>query len=73
MIAKKTYKLDGMHCPNCAISVESIEDDLPGIRDISASYHKGQVVVEFDEAQVTEEQITTALSRKGYHLRIPEA
>ncbi|MDP2995275.1 MAG: heavy-metal-associated domain-containing protein, partial [Anaerolineales bacterium] len=53
----KTYRVEGMHCPNCAMNVESIEDDLPGIKQVSASYQKGQMVVEFDEAKVSEAQI----------------
>jgi len=64
---KKTYKIPDMHCSNCAMKLESIEDDLPGIREINASYHKQQMMVEFDEAQVSETQILTAVMKKGYH------
>ena len=46
--------------------LESIEDDLPGIREINASYHKQQMAVEFDETQVSEEQILSAVKKKGY-------
>jgi copper chaperone CopZ len=67
---KKTYKIPDMHCSNCAMKLESIEDDLPGIREISASYHKQQMVVEFDEARVSEAQILAAVAKKGYHAEI---
>jgi len=66
-MVKKTYRVEGMHCPNCAMNVESIEDDLPGIKQVSASYQKGQMVVEFDEAKVSEAQILAALEKRGYH------
>ena len=46
--------------------LESIEDDLPGIKEINASYHKQQMVVEFDETAVTDEQILAAVKKKGY-------
>ncbi|MBE3040934.1 MAG: heavy-metal-associated domain-containing protein [Chloroflexi bacterium] len=65
-MVKKTYRVEGMHCPNCAMNVESIEDDLPGIKQVSASYQKGRMVVEFDEAKVSEAQILTALEKRGY-------
>lgn len=65
---KKTYKIADMHCPNCAMILESIEDKLPGIQAINASYKKGEMVVEFDETQVTEPQILAAVEKKGYHL-----
>ena len=63
---KKTYRVDGMHCSNCAMNLEGIEDDLPGIKQISASYQKGQMVVEFDEAKVSENQIISAVEKRGY-------
>jgi copper chaperone CopZ len=67
---KKTFKVEDMHCTNCAIKIESIEDDLPGIKEVNASYVKQRMVVEFDEAQVSEEQILAAVEKKGYHAEV---
>jgi copper chaperone len=64
---KKVFRLDGMHCSNCSMAVESIEDDLPGIKKISASYQKGNMIVEYDELLVTEIQIINAVEKHGYH------
>ena len=63
---KKTFKVPDMHCANCSMRLESIEDILPGIKEINASYHKQQMVVEFDETQVSVEQIIAAVKKKGY-------
>jgi copper chaperone CopZ len=63
---KKVYRVEGMHCSNCAMSVEGIEDDLPGIRQVSASYQKANMSVEFEEQLVSEEQILSALVKRGY-------
>ena len=38
---KKTYTITNMECPNCAMILESIEDKLPGIKEINASYVRG--------------------------------
>lgn len=65
---KKCYTITNMECPNCAMILESIEDKLPGIKEISASYRKGQMTVEFDEAKVSEAQILAAVEKKGYHV-----
>lgn len=46
--------------------LESIEDELDGIKEISASYHKQQMTVEFDETVVSEDQIVAAAKKKGY-------
>jgi copper chaperone CopZ len=63
---KKTFRVEGMNCSNCPMEVESIEDDLPGIKQVSASYQKGNMVVEFDETRVTEAQIIAAVVKRGY-------
>ena len=65
-MVKKTYRVEGMHCSNCAMNIEGIEDDLPGIKQVSASYQKGRMVVEFDEAKVSEAQILAAMEKRGY-------
>lgn len=63
---KKTYRVSDMHCPACVMRLESLEDRLPGIASVAASYRKGQIVVEFDETQITEVQILSAVERLGY-------
>jgi copper chaperone CopZ len=55
-----------MTCSNCAMKIESLEDDLDGVKRVDASYHKLQMVVEYDEAKLTEEQIVAAVRKKGY-------
>jgi copper chaperone CopZ len=65
-MTKKTFRVLDMHCANCSMRIESIEDDLPGISGISASYHKQQVVVDYDESVVTDVQILEAVKKKGY-------
>lgn len=63
---KRIFSVPDMHCSNCSMRLEGIEDELAGIREINASYHKQQMVVEFDETKVTEEQIMAAVKKKGY-------
>lgn len=65
-MVKKIFSIPDMHCSNCSMRLESIEDELEGIREINASYHKQQMVVEFDETKVTDDQIIAAAKKKGY-------
>ena len=46
--------------------LESLEDELPGVRRIDASYRKGEMQVEYDENQLNIEQIIAAVGKKGY-------
>jgi copper chaperone CopZ len=63
---KKTFHVPDMHCANCSMRIESIEDELPGVKQVSASYHKLQMIVEFDETKVSDAQIIAAVKKKGY-------
>ena len=65
-MVRKTFNVPDMHCVNCSMKLESIEDEIEGIKEINASYHKQQMVVEFDETKVNEEQIISAARKKGY-------
>lgn len=63
---KKTFKIPDMTCTNCAMKIESLEDDLDGVKEINASYHKLEMVIEYDEAKLSDEQIIVAVKKKGY-------
>jgi copper chaperone CopZ len=65
-VIKKTFKVEDMHCANCAMKIESIEDDLPGIKEVNASYVKQQIIVEYDENAVSVDEIITAIKKMGY-------
>ena len=62
---KKTFKIPDMSCTNCAMKIESLEDDLDGVKEVNASYHKLEMVIEYDEAKLTDEQIVTAVKRRA--------
>lgn len=65
---KKTYRVTGMQCPNCAMQIEGLEDELDGIVSVRASYPKASVVIEFDEGKITLARIFESVERKGYSL-----
>jgi copper chaperone CopZ len=64
---KKIFQVSDMECPNCAMHLESLEDTLPGIKRITASYKKQVMEVEFDETKISVEQIIKAANSLGYH------
>lgn len=65
---KKTFQIADMHCSSCAMRLESIEDELEGVRSVRASYQKARMEVEFDETVVTEAMIVEAVKEKGYQV-----
>ncbi len=63
---KKTFLVPDMTCSNCAMKLESLEDSLEGVIEINASYHKLEMIIEYDESKLTEEQIIAVVKKKGY-------
>jgi copper chaperone CopZ len=63
---KKVFSITDMHCSNCAMRIESLEDELEGVRSISVSYRKGQMVVEYDETRLGDEAVIAAVKKQGY-------
>ena len=68
MTHRITIKIKGMQCPNCPMILERIEDKLHGVVKAEASYHKAQMIVEYNETQVTENQIKAEIQRMGYEV-----
>ena len=64
---KKVFTVRDMECPNCAMHLEGLEDELPGVKSISASYKKQTMEIEFDENKLSIEQIIAAANAIGYH------
>jgi copper chaperone CopZ len=64
---KKIFRVRDMECPNCAMHLEGLEDELKGVKRISASYKKQTMEVEFDEALLSVDQIIAAANAIGYH------
>ena len=64
---KKKFRVPDMYCSACPMHLEGLEDELPGIWVISASYKKLMMEVEFDEKRVTVEEIVHAANEIGYH------
>ncbi len=65
----KQFRVENMHCANCALRLESLEDRLPGISSIEASYRAGLMTVSFDETLISEAQIIAAVEQLGYTAR----
>jgi copper chaperone CopZ len=64
---KKTFRVSDMQCPNCAMHLEGLEDELSGVLRITASYKKQVMEVVFDETLLSVDQIIAAANTLGYH------
>lgn len=65
-MAKKIYKVEGMHCSSCALSIEMDLEDM-GVK-ANCNFIKETLAVEFDEKSLSEEDIKKTLTQAGYSI-----
>ena len=68
MIIKETYRVEGMSCASCAMSVETMLSSINGIKTVSVNYANKLALVEYDNSQTAESELKNAISQIGYSL-----
>ncbi|QDQ00649.1 copper chaperone CopZ [Lysinibacillus fusiformis] len=63
-----TLNVQGMSCGHCVSSVEKSVGALNGVEQVNVNLADGLVVVAFNEAQVTLEQIKDTIDDQGYEV-----
>jgi len=69
---KEVFKISGMHCASCAMTIEKAVSKLPGIKVAQVNFAVETLLVEFDENQVSPKDLKEAINSVGYQLLIPE-
>ena len=62
----ETFIISDMHCPACVMRLEALEDELTGVKRVTANYKKQNMIVEFDETQISAIEIKDAVTEIGY-------
>lgn len=65
-MTKKMFKISGMHCTACAMSIDGDLEDSEGIKSANTNYAKSQTEVEFDEKKITDKKIISIIEKTGY-------
>lgn len=63
---KKVIEVKGMHCHGCEMLINLSLKELKGVKEVEASYQKGEVKVEYDESQVDLQKILEVIKENGY-------
>lgn len=61
-----TLRAPAMCCGNCVTTIKRAVGRLPGVQAVDGDPTTKQVMVKFDEQQVSLAQITTAMAEEGY-------
>lgn len=59
-------KITGMHCTNCAMTVDSALEDLDGVISADTSYARSEVAILFDPKKVNKKKMGEVLGELGY-------
>ena len=65
-MTKKLFKISGMHCTSCAMSIDGELEDTNGIKESNTNYAKSQTEVEFDQEKVSDKAIIEIIKKVGY-------
>lgn len=64
---QQKYKIQGMHCVGCAMTVDGAVEEIAGVKKVHTHYAKQIAVVDYDERVVTDAMIVEAIQAAGYH------
>lgn len=67
-ILEITYKVEGMTCDHCEMSIRKGVGELKGIRTVEANYEDSTARVAFDPSATDEEEIIAAIEKRGYQV-----
>ena len=65
---RKTWRVEGMHCVHCEAFIEQVLAELPGLKEVRASYRRRTMTALWDEKQLPEREIDARLRAEGYSL-----
>lgn len=70
---KKTFKISGMHCASCVLTIEKVLKNLPGVKNAEVNFASESALIEFDNNVVSEKDLADAVESIGYNLKIDKA
>ncbi len=65
-MAHENFDVGGMTCAACQAHVEKAVCNLPGVQNVAVNLLSGAMAVDFDDQQLTEDDIVNAVDRAGY-------
>ena len=65
-MAHENFDVGGMTCAACQAHVEKAVCNLPGVQNVAVNLLSGAMAVDFDDQQLTENDIVNAVDRAGY-------
>ncbi len=68
MANKKEYKIKGMHCASCALTIEKKLNKTEGVKKANVNFGTEKATVEFEQGKEDERKIVEAVEQGGYEV-----
>jgi len=69
---KEVFKIRGMHCASCAKTIETAVSRLIGVKSAQVNFGAETLLVEYNETEVSRQDIAKEVEGVGYKLAIPK-
>lgn len=66
LLMAQQFKIQGMHCVGCAMTIDGVVEDLQGVKSATTHYARQILKVEYDAQKINEQAILAAISEAGY-------
>lgn len=63
-----TFKIEGMHCDGCALTVQTLIEHEPGVKAATVSFKDGDARILFDPQVVDEDRLVATIQKPGYRI-----
>jgi mercuric transport protein len=64
-----TFKIDGMMCKMCPLTIKTALNKIDGVVNAEVSYNNKEAIVQYEEDKVTESDMVKAIENAGkYHV-----
>ena len=67
-MVKAKFKVGGMDCASCALTIEKSVKQLKGVKEAKASFAAGELNVDYDPRAAKPEEIRKKVEQAGYSL-----
>lgn len=61
-----TLNLSDLHCANCAVTIDTVLEEIPGVYQANTSYGHSRVVISFDSRQTSISSLINVIADAGY-------
>ncbi len=64
------FEIKGMHCVSCAMNIDGLLEDTPGVIKAETNFAKSVTYVSYDKKIISTEKLKEIIKRFGYQVII---